>query len=79
MSTNNQGSRPVIHKGHSDTPATPTPDTIPFALEGEDTCTAMTDEVEGVDACLYGDGVGYCGLIPGHKGKHLCVCTEHGF
>ena len=76
MSTHNQGSRPV-QAGTSQTH--PTPYAIPFALEGEDTCTTMTDEVEGVDACLYGDGVGYCGLIPGHKGEHLCVCTEHWF
>ena len=31
MSTHNQGSEPVIHKGHSDTPATPTPHLTPSA------------------------------------------------
>lgn len=53
-----------------------------YPAEGEDTCTAMTDLPEGEDACFYGDGVGYCTLIPGHTangGVHLCTCTEHAF
>lgn len=45
----------------------------------EDTCEAMTDAPEGEDVCEYGDGVGYCGLVPGHGGKHLCNCGEHTF
>ena len=51
-----------------------------YAPEGADTCTAMTDAPEGVDLCQYGDGVGFCGLIPGHaSAAHLCVCGEHTF
>lgn len=51
----------------------------PYAADGEDTCTAMTDLPEGEDACAYGDGVGFCTLVPGHAGLHLCTCTEHTF